>query len=79
MSGFFAAFAACNELPAAAFGVLMFGSLLVRFPGKTLVWFAPAAALPCAAFLGTLYLATAVAVVGVGTVALILRYRKVAA
>jgi hypothetical protein len=56
-AGFFGAFCACNELPAALFGVLLFLVLLVRYPKPTLLWFAPAAALPCAAFLTTQYLA----------------------
>jgi hypothetical protein len=55
--GFFGAFCACNELPAAIFGLLLFLVLLARYPGKTLKFFAPAAALPCAAFLITQFLA----------------------
>ncbi len=57
-AGFFAAFCACNELPAAAFGILVFLSLLWRAPRETLLFFVPAAAVPCIAFLATLYLAT---------------------
>ncbi len=57
LTGFFAAFCACNELPAALFGLLIFGMLLVRFPKSTLVAFVPAAAIPCVAFLVTQYLA----------------------
>ena len=56
-AGFFGAFCACNELPAALFGVLLFLMLLVRFPGRTLMFFVPAAAIPCVAFLATQYLA----------------------
>jgi hypothetical protein len=56
-AGFFAAFCACNELPAASFGILLFLVLLARFPAKTLLFFAPAAAIPCAAFLATQYMA----------------------
>jgi hypothetical protein len=56
-AGFFAAFCACNELPAAVFGVLLFAMLLGRFPRQTLVAFVPAAVVPCAAFLATQYLA----------------------
>ena len=56
-AGFFGAFCACNELPAALFGIGLFAMLLVRFPRKTLLWFAPAAAVPCLAFLATQYLA----------------------
>lgn len=54
--GFWTAFTACNELPAAAFAVLVTLVLLYRFPKPTLKWFAPAAAIPCAAFLITQYL-----------------------
>jgi hypothetical protein len=57
-AGFFGAFAACNELPAAALGVLLFLILLIRNVKATLLAFVPAAAIPCAAFLVTLYLAT---------------------
>lgn len=56
-TGFFAAFCACNELPAALFGILIFLTLLVRFPKQTLLYFVPAAAIPCIAFLATQYLA----------------------
>jgi hypothetical protein len=56
-AGFFGAFCACNELPAALFGILLFAALLFRFPRQTLMYFAPAAAIPCAAFLTTQYLA----------------------
>lgn len=56
-AGFFAAFCACNELPAALFGVVLFGAMLVRFPRPALFYFAPAAAFPCVAFLNTQYLA----------------------
>jgi hypothetical protein len=57
VSGFFAAFCACNELPAALFGLVLFGTLLARFPRPTLLYFATAAAIPCLAFLATQYLA----------------------
>ena len=56
-AGFFAALCACNELPAALFGILLFVMLAARFPKPTLLWFVPAAAVPCAAFLTTQYLA----------------------
>jgi hypothetical protein len=56
-AGFFGAFTACNELPAAVFGVLLFPLLLVRSPGKTLAWFVPAAAVPVLAFLVTQFVA----------------------
>ncbi len=57
-AGFFGAFAACNELPAASFGILLFLCCLFRSPRATLVAFVPAAAIPCIAFLVTLYLST---------------------
>jgi hypothetical protein len=56
-AGFFGAFCACNELPAALFGLLLFGLVLARFPRRTLAYFVPAAAVPCLAFLLTQYLA----------------------
>src|SRR3954451_18929444 len=56
-AGFFAASCACNELPAAIFGVLLFLLLLIRSPARTLLFFAPAAAIPCAAFLAAQYYA----------------------
>lgn len=56
-AGFFSAFCACNELPAALFGVVLFVMLLVRSPKRTLQAFVPAAAIPCLAFLATQYLA----------------------
>lgn len=57
-AGFFAALCACTELPAAFFGILLFVMLLRQDPGRTLRWFVPAAAIPCAAFLATQYAAT---------------------
>jgi len=56
-AGFFGAFAACNELPAALFGALLFALVLARSPRGTLLYFVPAAAVPLAAFLATQYLA----------------------
>ena len=56
-AGFFGAFCACNEVPAALFGVLLFLMLLLRDPRRTLLYFVPAAVVPCAAFLATQYLA----------------------
>jgi hypothetical protein len=50
IAGFFAAFAAANELPALAFLALSGCILLVRSPGKTLLYFVPAAAIPVAGF-----------------------------
>ncbi|HEY2159565.1 MAG TPA: hypothetical protein VGH33_28330 [Isosphaeraceae bacterium] len=57
-AGFFGAFAACNELPAASFGILLFLCVLVRSTRATLLAFVPAAAIPCVAFLATLYFST---------------------
>ena len=57
-AGFWGAFAACNELPAAAFGLVLFLCVLARSPRATLLAFVPAAAIPCIAFLATLYLST---------------------
>jgi hypothetical protein len=56
-AGFFGAFCACNELPAALFGIALFALLLARFPRPTLLYFVPAAAFPCVAFLATQFLA----------------------
>jgi hypothetical protein len=56
-AGFFGAFCACNELPAALFGILLFLLLFIRAPAKTMLFFVPAAAIPIAAFLATQYYA----------------------
>jgi hypothetical protein len=56
-AGFWGAFCACNELPAALFGVVLFLALLFRFPRRTALFFVPAAAVPCAAFLATQFIA----------------------
>ncbi len=58
LAGFFASFAAVNELPAAAFAVAVVGWLLYRRPVKAAVWAIPAALVPVAAFVWTTYLAT---------------------
>lgn len=58
LCGFFACFTVCNELPAAAFAVLLGVVLLWRFPWKTLLWLVPGALIPAAAFLATNYRAT---------------------
>ena len=50
LAGFFAAFTACNELPAAAFAVALFLLLLWKSPLRTLTTFLPFALLPVAAF-----------------------------
>jgi hypothetical protein len=57
LSGFFAALAACNELPAASFLACLGLLLLVRFPLRTLTFFVPAAIIPVAGLLATNYLA----------------------
>jgi hypothetical protein len=56
-AGFFASFAACNELPAASFAALLLLLLLVHSPRKTLAFFVPMALLPVAAFFVCNYLA----------------------
>lgn len=57
VAGFFAAFTACSDLPAAAFLAALLGLLMLRSPRKTLLWFVPAAAVPVAAFLLCNYVA----------------------
>jgi len=57
VAGFFAAFTACNELPAAAFAVALFLMLLWESPKRALAGFLPAALVPVAAFFLTNYLA----------------------
>jgi hypothetical protein len=57
LSGFFAGFAACNEMPALALTAALFGLLLLKIPGRTLAYFLPAAVVPLAAFVVTNYLA----------------------
>ena len=58
LAGFFAAFAAANDLPAASFAAGIFAWLLYRVPRRTLIWFVPAACVPLAAFFITTYVAT---------------------
>lgn len=53
LAGFWGAFAACNELPAAAFGVVLFVLLIRAAPAATIKYFIPAALLPLVAFLLT--------------------------
>ena len=57
LTGFCASFAACNELPAAAFASGLGLLLLWRYPRPTLLGFVPAALVPVAALLLTNYLA----------------------
>jgi hypothetical protein len=54
-AGFFAAFAAANELPALAMLPLLFCLLVVRHPRMTLLFFIPGALIPIAAFLASQY------------------------
>lgn len=56
-AGFFGAFTACNELPAAIFGMTLFVMLVIKFPQPTLRLFVPAALVPILAFLVTNYIA----------------------
>jgi hypothetical protein len=50
-AGFFAAFAAANELPALAMLPLLFCLLFIRYPRETLFYFIPGALIPIAAFM----------------------------
>ena len=56
-AGFCGAFAACQETPAALFGLLLAGFVVARSPRLTLLAFTPAALVPLAAFFTTQYLA----------------------
>lgn len=56
-AGFFAGLTAATELPALAFLGLLFLFLAVRWPGRTLACFVPAALVPIAGFLLTNYMA----------------------
>lgn len=56
--GFFAALTCCHELPAALFGVAIFGLLAWRNWRTTLLWFVPAALIPLIGFFVTTYVAT---------------------
>lgn len=58
LAGFFASFAACNELPAALFGVAIFAMLMRVFPAGALRYFLPVAAIPFAGLLITNYIET---------------------
>lgn len=49
-AGFFAAFACANDLPAALFGLLLFGLLAWKSPKLTAAVFVPAALIPLAGF-----------------------------
>jgi hypothetical protein len=54
-AGFFAAFAAANELPAFAMLPLLFCFLVARHPRATVLYFIPGALIPIAAFLACQY------------------------
>jgi hypothetical protein len=56
--GLAAGWTVCNELPAAAMAALLLGLCLWRWPGAALAGFVPGAAVMCAAFLATNWLAT---------------------
>jgi len=58
LAGFWAAFAACSELPAAAYGLVLFVMLVRRAPATVLTWFMPAALAPVILFLFTNWLCT---------------------
>jgi len=58
LSGLFAAFTVCNQLPAVFFAAGLFGWMLVNDWRRTLVFFAPAGALPVIGFLVTTYVST---------------------
>ena len=53
--GLLAGFTATNELPAMAFVALLGGLLVFRFPGRTLAWYLPFAALPILALATSQY------------------------
>jgi hypothetical protein len=55
--GLFAGLTACNELPAAALMATVLLMLLLRHPGRTILLYVPAVAVPVAAFFYTNYLA----------------------
>jgi hypothetical protein len=57
-AGFFAVFAAVNELPAAAFAAAVAVLLLWRSPARAFLWALPAAIVPLAFFFVTTWLAT---------------------
>jgi hypothetical protein len=57
VSGFFAGFTACSELPAASFAVSLLVLMAWQSPKQALAYFLPAAALPVIFFLATNYLA----------------------
>ena len=58
LAGFFAMLTCCNELPAALFGLIVFGFLLKTNPRLTCLVFIPAAIVPLIGFFATNYAAT---------------------
>lgn len=58
LAGFFAAFTCTNELPAALFGLAIFGLLVWKAPKQTLFIFGPCALIPLVGFFYTNWLAT---------------------
>ncbi|QDT92503.1 hypothetical protein [Gimesia algae] len=58
LAGFFAMLTCCNELPAAVFGLVVFGLLFRANPRLTLLAFSPAALVPLLGFFVTNYAAT---------------------
>jgi hypothetical protein len=57
LAGFFASFAACNELPAASFAALLLLLLFMHSPRKTLTFSIPMALIPVVAFFVCNYVA----------------------
>jgi hypothetical protein len=57
LSGIFAGFTVCNELPAAAFAAALGGVALLRAPRQTLLYFVPGLLVPLVAFLAINYVA----------------------
>ncbi len=55
VAGFFAAFAAANELPALAFLILLFGLFFIFFRRRTIRYFLPGALVPIVAFVAAQY------------------------
>jgi hypothetical protein len=58
LAGFWGAFAACCEIPAALFGLALFAALVRKAPLRTLSWFVPAAIIPLGFFFYTNWLCT---------------------
>jgi hypothetical protein len=58
LAGFWGAFAACCEIPAALFGVALFAVLVRHSPAQVIRWFVPAAIVPLGFFFYTNWLCT---------------------